>query len=131
MSTVAVNLEPIIDRYIKLRDAEAALKKEYEEKAAPVKAGREKIENYLLKVMAEQGADSIKTPAGTAYISVKSNASVADWDATLEFIREGDHWGMLERRVAKAYVEQYRSEHNDLPPGINWTEFRAVNIRRS
>jgi hypothetical protein len=38
---------------------------------------------------------------------------------------------MLERRVSKAAVEQYKDEHGNLPPGINWREEITINVRRS
>ena len=31
----------------------------------------------------------------------------------------------------KQAVEQYKEEHGDLPPGINWREEVVVNVRRS
>jgi hypothetical protein len=132
-TATAPKLDAIVERYIKLRDLKAQHKQEYEKKVAEIDGALDRIENFFLKTMNEQGSESIKTPFGTAYISEKTNATVADWDSVSNFIREdiAERWGMLERRVAKGFVEQYRSEHNDLPPGINWTVQRAVNFRRA
>jgi len=77
------------------------------------------------------GIDSIKTAAGTAYTKVATSATVADWPLVLGFIQKHELWPMLEKRVSKSVVETYREEHNDLPPGINWTETRVLNIRRT
>jgi hypothetical protein len=56
---------------------------------------------------------------------------VADWDATLDFIKANEHWQMLEHRVSKQAVEEYKSEHGDLPPGVDWREEVTVNVRRA
>jgi hypothetical protein len=40
-------------------------------------------------------------------------------------------WHMIEKRCSKVGVEQYRAEHDEVPPGINWREERVVNVRRS
>ena len=58
------------------------------------------------------------------------SASVADWDAVLDHIRENDAWEMLERRVNKTAVEQFKAVNDDLPPGVNWSETQVVNFRR-
>jgi hypothetical protein len=55
---------------------------------------------------------------------------VADWDAFLDHVRENEAWEMLERRVNKTAVEQFKSVEGDLPPGVNWAETQVVNFRR-
>lgn len=124
-------VDKLIEGYIKLRDKKDALKKEFDSKVENINATMTKIENALLKHLNSVGGDSIKTPAGTVFKKTVSSASVADWDQVLDFIRDNELWSMLERRVSKAAVEQYRAEHDDLPPGVNWSETVVVNIRRS
>lgn len=126
-----MNINDLVAAYIKARDKEAALKAEYEAKKAPVEELRKKIEARLLQHMNESGVEAVRTEAGTAYKAVRSSCSVADWDAFFAFVQRNEAWHMLEHRVSKTAVEQYRDVGNRLPPGLNWSETVVVNFRRS
>jgi hypothetical protein len=126
-----MKLSEVVEKYIEYRDLKAALKAEYDLKAAKIDEKLEKIEAKLLEVLDQTGGKSFSTPAGTAYISVRSSASVADREAFMEFVKRQEEWPLLEVRASKTGVQQFRDLNNDLPPGINWREERVVNIRRS
>lgn len=133
MSEVAdkPDLAAIVEKYMLLREKKAQLKAEFDTKTEAITAAMDRCETYLLTTMNALGVDSVKTPFGTPYIKVATSASVADWPLLLDWIKKGDHWPMLEKRVSKTVVESYKAEHNDLPPGLNWTETRVLNIRKS
>ena len=117
--------------FIKLRDRRATRKADYQADDAGDKDKQEKIEVEFLNRFNERGIDNVSTNGvGTAYRSTRTSATVADWDTLLEHIQNEGAWEMLERRVSKAAVQQFRDEHEDLPPGINWTETQVVNFRR-
>lgn len=120
-----------VELYVKLRDRRARRKKEYEEADAADKASQEKIEAILMAQFNESGIDSITTEFGTAYRSTRTTASVADWDAVLDFVKEHDFWGMLEKRVSPVAVEQYIELNETTPPGVNITQVQKINVRRS
>lgn len=126
-----VNQEAIIERYIALRDAKAVLKAEYDAAKARYDKGMNKIEMWLLKTMSESGQLSVRTAAGTAYKTTHVSTTVADWNLTLNFIKANDLWSMLEKRVNKTSVEEYRAANDDLPPGVNWREQVTVNVLRT
>lgn len=126
-----MKMSDLVAKYIELRDKKAEYKAEYEVKVGRIEEALDKIEAKLLEVFDTAGMDSVKTEAGTAYVSTRTAASVADRDSFMEFVRTNDEWPLLEVRASKAAVEEYRSQHDDLPPGINWREERVVNIRRS
>lgn len=123
-------MKDLVEKYIKLRDAKAKAKGRYEDQVAELTAVMDRIEAAILAEFTKAGIDSCSTGEGTAYRSVKTSASVADWDATLNFIRANDLWHMLERRVSKDAVVQWKNENNDLPPGLNWNEIVSINVRR-
>jgi len=126
-----MNIADKVKIYIRLRDRRAQRKKDFEESDAGDKAAQEKIEAMILEQFNEDGTDSVKTEFGTAYRSIKTTASVADWDATLDFIRKNDFWSLIEKRVNKTVVEQYMEDTEELPPGVNVTRVNSINIRRS
>lgn len=125
------DLSVLVEKYIKVRDRKEEIMKKAKEEAAKYDAVLDKIEGILLVTFSEIGTESVSTAAGTAYKSTRTAAQIADWDTTLRFIQERELWGMLERRVSKAAVEQYKGETGELPPGVNWREEIVINIRRA
>lgn len=124
-------VDEIVARYIALRDKKAEIKAKYDAEVEAIDAAMNRVENYLLKLMTELGVESIRTSAGTPYVSRRTSATVADWDTFLDWVQRNGEWSMLERRANKTVVQSWRDEHNDLPPGLNWREERVVNIKRS
>ena len=121
----------IVVRYIALRDKKAELKAAYEKSVEKIDEAMKRCEAFIMATMDQIGVDSVKTAAGTAFKKQQTSATVADWDATLAFIKDSESWSMLERRVNKTFVEAYIEEHNDLPPGVNYRSETVVNIRRT
>jgi len=127
----APKIEDLVDRYVKLRDKKAELKSAYEKSIAGIDNGMGRIEAFIQNTMNTLGVESLRTEYGTAMQVVRTSASVADWDAVFGWIKANDHWSALEHRVSKSFVEAYKTEHNDLPPGVNWSEARTIQVRRS
>lgn len=128
-----MKLDELIEKYIKVRDKKAQLKKAYEVEAAKLDEVMVKMEAIILKVFEQTGQDSAKTANGTAYTASRTSATVADRDAFLGWVLENpDERAMfLENRVNKTAVEQYKTETEDLPPGVNWRSEIVVNVRRA
>jgi glutaredoxin 2 len=127
-----MKIDQLVEMYIKIRSKLSQLDQEYEEKKRPFKETQDKIEALMLTRFSEMGVDSMKTQSGTAYVAVRTSASVGDWDSFKEFLdRQEDPFMFVERRVSKVAVEQYKAANKDIPPGVNWSETRAVNFRRT
>ena len=128
---MAAKLDDIVTKYLALRDKKKVFKDEYDTKVAEIDAALERIESFMLKHMDEHGLERLPTGAGTAYKSIRTSVSAADWDSFLDFVRSNDAWSMLERRPSKTAVEEYLAENDDLPPGVNISRAVVCNIRRS
>lgn len=126
-----MKLDLIVERFIQMRDRKAEMKAAYEASVADLNTGMAKLENAIMATLNEQGVESVRTAAGTAFKSVTNSATIADWDAYLAFVKENDRFDMLEKRCAKLAVEQYRAANDDLPPGVNWKSAVTVNVRRA
>lgn len=125
-------IDALVTKYIAIRDAKAKRKAKYEAEVAELTAAMDKIENHLLTKMQSQGLKSLPTTAGTAYIQHRSSASVADWQAYVNFIKtQDDPFAFVERRPNKTTLDEFRTANDDLPPGINWNESIVVNVKRS
>ena len=127
-----MKLSEAVSLYIQLRDKKAQMKAEFDAQVAPVQEKMDKLEAKLLDVFNKVGMDSVKTEFGTAYATTRTSASIADRDVFMDYVKTNEEWALLEVRVSKTAVDQYRSANdNELPPGVNVREERVVNIRRS
>ena len=125
-----MNIDNIVERYIQMRDKKAQFKQEFDAKVAKLDEMMKRVEGVLLKHFQDTGVESVATVHGTAYTSSRTSATVADWDTFINFVKDTDHWDMLEKRCSKTVVAEFKDEHQDLPPGLNWTSELTVNIRR-
>jgi len=123
----------LVELYIALRDRRSTRKKSFEVDDDSDKRNQEKIEAKLLSHFNTTGTDKAGCAAGTAYISHRTSATVADWEIVSDFIKENmeERWSMLEHRISKKFVEAYVEDQKELPPGINMTKELTVNVRRA
>jgi hypothetical protein len=126
-----VDDQSLLKLFIALRDRRAERKAAYQADDEGDRTKQDRIENEFLRRFNERGIDNVSSRGvGTAYKSTRASATVADWDTLLGHVQENDAWELLERRVSKTAVEQFKAAHEDLPPGVNWSETQVVNFRR-
>lgn len=124
-----MKIDDAIAVYVKLRDHKDELKRQYNDAVASTDEKMKKIEAALLKHFRKVGQESSKTSAGTAYISRRMTASVADRGAFLKFVEEaGDDFMDIKPNVTA--VQEYIDEREEPPPGVNISIRQTVNIQR-
>jgi hypothetical protein len=120
-----------IEKYVKLRDKLAEIKKEQSAFNLKYTAAMELIEGHLLTMLDNDNLENIKAEAGTAYKSTLTSATVKEWHKTLEFIKEHAMWELLEPRVSKTVVEETLKNTGEMIPGVVITQRVNLNVRRS
>lgn len=128
--------EQLIAEALRIDDHIKAQSKAFTDYLAPFKQQREEIENKLLALLNSQNSESIKADSGTAYISTILTPKINNRDNYLDWINENwDDFGneMLQLSAPqKEALKQYMEENNNaLPPGVEISYFRRLNIRRS
>lgn len=127
----APDLNQLTKVHIKIRDARATLKKEYDAKDGELKASIKMIEAALLDHLNRTGSESVRTEAGTFFTQESLTPSCADWSALYAWIAEHDAWDVLERRVKSSFVKEFAEAHDgSLPPGISVFREKVVRVRR-
>lgn len=126
---MSVKLDQVIETYVEYRDEKARIEREAKEAVKPIKEAMAKLESYLLRELQALGVTSFKTEGGTAFVSTQEWATVKDWEAALQFIKESDSYDLLERRVSKIAVRTLVDEGRP-PPGIDYGTKLGVNVRR-
>lgn len=118
--------------YIRIRDKRDELKRAYEAQDSELKEQLDVIEQEMLNVCKELGADNIKTSAGTIIRSVKSRYWTNDWDSMYDFIEEAGAFGLLEKRIHQTNMKDFLAENPDLyPKGLNVEKQFTVVVRRA
>lgn len=124
------NVGDVIRTYMVLRNQKSALEAETKAKIDTIKLKMEKIEAWVKERADEQGVTSFKSEWGTAFLTTTDYASVSDWDAMLQFVRDNEAYDMLEKRVSKTAVRGYIEANKSVPPGVNYGTKLEVNIRK-
>jgi hypothetical protein len=124
--------DKLAEAFIKIRDARAVLKSEYEAKDKVLEEQATTLEQSMLDACKQIGADSIRTPFGTIIRSIKSRYWTNDWDSMYRFIRDHDAFALLEKRLHQSHMKEFLSENPNLQPaGLNVENEYTVVVRRS
>jgi hypothetical protein len=126
-----VQADKLANVYIKMRDKRKELLAQYEEQDKKIEAQMILVEEELLKLCRDIGADSIKTQAGTVFRSVRTRYETTDWESMYNFILEHDVPQVLERRISTTNMKQFLDENPTLMPvGMNVNNRYTVTVRR-
>ncbi len=126
-----MDLNQLTGAHIKVRDARAALKREFEASDGELKAAQEKIEAKMLAFLNDSGTTSAKTDSGTFYKQEDLIPAGADWNAFYGWIVENDAFDALERRIKKTFIKEYIESHDgEVPPGVSVFREYVIRVRR-
>lgn len=127
-----ISLDKLVATFIKMRDARDEIKREADDKMRDIESQMQTVNQKILDMLSAQGADSVKTPHGTAYRTVKSRYWTNDWESLYDFIAESDAFDLLEKRIHQSNMKQFLEENPALmPKGINVDSEYQVVVRRS
>ena len=126
------SVEQLVSVFIKIRDARDAARREWEDKEADFNEQLDMIDQQLLAICKETGADSIKTGAGTIIRGVKTSYWTSDWESMHNFIKENQALDLLERRIAQRAMGEFLKANPDkMPKGMNVETKYSVTVRRA
>jgi len=125
-----LNVDQVIEAYLKYRNKKEALEAQIKEQVKELKDKMAKLEAWIKTKADAEGVTSFKTAHGTAFVTTNDYANVADWDAVLSFIKENDAYDMLEKRVSKQAVRGYIDQKKSVPSGVNYGTRIDVNVRK-
>jgi len=125
-------VEDKVRLYVKMRDALSAKTKEYEDYKRDIKAKMARVEGALLAQLNDDGAESIRTTAGTVFRRNTLRATIADFTSLRAYIMETGNLDLLQKRVSTEALRQL-GEDGALPeiPGISTEYVAEVSVRRA
>lgn len=126
-----VGIDTRVDQYIKLRDKIKEIEARHKEELKVYKETLEKLNAVILAHLTQMGGESIRTAAGTAYVTEKKSASLADPQAFMDYVISNEAWDLMDRKANSTAVADFIAEHNAPPPGVNFSTTYVVGVRRS
>jgi hypothetical protein len=127
---VVFTRDQIVAKFVELRDEIDAKEAAHKAEIAKLKERQGVIENYLLSDMVQKGETSFSTSAGTAFIKTSEYLKVADKSTFVEFVKQQDDLNFLTVSASKTHCLEYKENTGHLPPGLNYTAVKEVQIRR-
>lgn len=127
------NTEELVSAYLALRNSRAELKENYEEADGKLKSEMEQIEQAMLEICNDVGADSIKTTLGTVIRKVNERFYCTDWDNFKNYVLENEAVELLERRIHQGNFKEHMTqiEGQGLPPGVNVMREYGITVRKA
>lgn len=127
---MTITVDQAVAAYMKLRAQKAEVEARIKDEVTQLEASMSKIESWIKEQADTMGVTSFKTKHGTAFLTTKDYANVADWDATLSFIKETGAYDMLNKAVNKTAVRGYIEQNKTVPPGVNYGTKVEVSVRK-
>lgn len=125
-------LDKMTKAYIRIRDAKAKLKAEFDAEDKQLTEQMDIIKRALLEHCKEHGVDSVRTASGLFYRSTKSRYWTGDWSAMHAFIMERGLPDFLEKRLNQSAVKAYLEENpDDPPPALNIDSEYTISVRKA
>ena len=125
-----MSLDKRVGQYVALRDKIDEIKKKHEAELAPYKDVLNKLGALLLDELTTKGVDSMKTAGGTFYRRTVSSVSVEDGAEFRRHVLAEGAWNLADLRANKPGVEAYVSQEGVPPPGVKFSQFVDVGVRR-
>ena len=126
-----VNVDTVINAYVKLREQRSTLKKAYDDEDTLLKDKMAKLETWLMTQMQNTGSTQLGSPNGTAYQQTVFKGNCSDWPTFWGWLAQNGRFDMMEKRVSVKTIQEYYQESGELPPGINVSPELRVVIRKS
>lgn len=118
--------------YMKIRDRRAEIKAAFDAEDKELVAKQDKIKEALLQFCKDHNVDSVKTPAGTFYRTVKTRYWTSDWEAMNAFIKEHDVPEFYEKRLNQTAVKEFIESElkGEVPDCVNVSSEYQIGVRK-
>ncbi len=127
---MSMKLPELIEKYVKIRDAKDAAKKEFGKQTQRMTDALVALDGLILAALDNEGLDSAPTPAGTAYKKNRSSCSVKDRDAFYSFAVGTGNLEAIDMKANAKIVRELMDSGVDVP-GVKYSESIFIGVRRA
>lgn len=150
--------DKVIGKYVELRDVRDEMSKRHAEEIGKITEMMEVCESWLLKHLSDNKIESARTEAGTAYKNTSTSATVdpeGGWPLLLYHVLHGPiqrvldavekgmsdkgsmailltspELDLLNHSVNKTKVKEIVEAGGHVPPGVKYSQFVKLGVRR-
>ena len=115
---------------MKLRDLKAEIKEKHDAELKPINDTMEMMKDEFKQVLNGTNATNMKTAAGTVSLLNKQSASCSDLNAFWTWIITQGAFDMLDKKPNVTAITEYVKQHGVAPPGVNYSEYQDIGVRR-
>lgn len=126
-----IDVEKRVGQFVMLRDMKAALKEKHDSEMKPINDTMEMIKDELKVALNSVNADNMKTGSGTVSLNTKYSASAADIDMFWAWVVTQAAFDMLDKKPNVTAIREYVEQHGVAPPGVNFSSFQDIGVRRA
>ena len=120
-----------VGRYVQLRDAKKAAEDKFKEFCdLHFNNPMDVIEADIMNLLDTLGVDSISSPLGTAYKNQTVSVTVADKREWVRHVIGSQDFDITDIRPSKTAIDDIVKAGGTLPPGLNYSTFIKIGIRR-
>lgn len=126
-----VDVEKRVGQFVKLRDKKAEIEDRHKEELKPINAALEALKAELARGLDALNVGSAKTACGTVSFSSKASAALADKSAFWTYVVTTGQFDLIDYKAnVTAVKEHIENNQGQAPPGVNFTTFRDIGVRR-
>lgn len=119
-----------IEQYIAVRDKIKELEDRHTEALKPLHEIKAMLSGWLQQFLDTTGSEAVKTEHGTAFLTTRYSATLADPKAFMDFVIANQKFDLLDKRANAPAVRDYVEANKTLPPGCTLTPVQTVGVRR-
>ena len=116
-------------KFVEIRDKMKEIEKKHDEELKPFREAKQQLEGMFATALAAN-VQSMKTSGGTIAATIRNSATVEDMDAFRSFVVNMGEWDLADIRANAPAVKAWTDENKQLPPGVKFTAFRSISVRR-
>lgn len=130
---VPAEMGDIIAQYVRLRDALKAADDAHAAKTKAVREYKALLEQAMIAKLNAEGANSVNSDAGTAYLTHRKSATLADPALFRQFIINTQQYDLVDWRANAPQVAEWIDKvgQGNPPPGVTYSTAVTVGVRRS
>jgi len=125
-----IDVEKRVGQFVKLRDMKAELAERHKTEMQPILETMEMLKEELKLALNAANAENMKTSAGTVSLSRKANASASDINAFWTWVVTQGAFDMIDKKPNVTAITEYVQHNGVPPPGVNYSVFQDVGVRR-
>ena len=125
-----MSINDLTQAYMNIRSERERISSEFKNQDETLKSQQVVLEQEMLKICADQGADSIRTSVGTVSRQIKNRFHILDWNSFYQFVLEQKVPQLLQKRVHETNFTDFMQgrENEGLPPGVNVAREYTITV---